>query len=76
MAIGGGSMKIDYDEKEDVLFIHFTNDPIVKDLSYGWNITIGITENRIGQITILDAKEEGLLPLQVPKKILEIRNNS
>lgn len=69
-------MKIDYDEKEDILFIRFTQEPIIKDVSYGWNVNIGVTEHGIGQITILDAKQDGLLPLQVPQKILEIRKNT
>lgn len=64
-------MRIDYDEKEDVLFISFSNEPIIKDVSYGWNVNLGITEHGIGQITILDAKADGLLPLQVPRRILE-----
>lgn len=63
-------MKIDYDEKEDVLFINFSNEPVVRDISYGWNVNVGMTEHGIGQIIILDAKADGLLPLQVPKKVL------
>lgn len=63
-------MKLEYDEKEDVLFISFRNEPIIKDISYGWNVNVGMTEQGIGQITILDAKADGLLPLQVPKSVL------
>lgn len=69
-------MKIDYDEKEDILFIRINNDPIVRDVSYGWNVNIGVTEHGVGQITILDAKADGILPLQVPKSILDISNIS
>jgi uncharacterized protein YuzE len=69
-------MRIDYDEKEDVLFIRFTEERVIKVVSFGWNINIGITEHGIGQITILDAKHDGLLPLQVPQKILQIRKNT
>jgi len=32
-------MEIDYDETEDVLFIRFSNDKIIMDISYGWNVT-------------------------------------
>jgi uncharacterized protein YuzE len=65
------NMKIDYDEKEDVLFIRFRDEPVIKDVSYGWNVNVGITEHGIGQITILDAEADGLLPLQISKKVLE-----
>jgi uncharacterized protein YuzE len=63
-------MKIDYDEKEDILFIQFSDQAIIKDISYGWNVNVGITANGIGQISVLGAKASGLLPLQVSQKIL------
>jgi uncharacterized protein YuzE len=66
-------MKIDYDEREDVLFIRFRDEPVIKDVSYGWNVNIGITEHGIGQITILDAEADGLLPLQVSKKYCTVK---
>jgi hypothetical protein len=49
-------MEISYDEMEDILFIRFNNEPIIKDISYNWNVNVGITSQGIGQITILDAK--------------------
>ncbi len=58
-------MEIDYDENEDILFIRFSKDKIIKDISYGWNVNVGFTERGIGQITILDADAAGLLPLHV-----------
>jgi len=58
-------MEITYDEIEDVLFIRFSTDKIVQDISYGWNVNVGITEKGIGQITVLDADAAGLLPLHV-----------
>jgi len=63
-------MKIDYDEDEDLLFIQFDSGPVVKDISYGWNVNVGMTEKGIGQITILDAKADGLLPLEIPRRVL------
>jgi uncharacterized protein YuzE len=63
-------MKLEYDEKEDVLFISFSKEPVIKDVSYGWNVNVGVTEHGIGQITILDAVADGLLPLRIPKKML------
>lgn len=63
-------MKIDYDEKEDLLFIQFDRAPVVRDISYGWNVNVGMTARGIGQITILDAKADGLLPLEIPERVL------
>lgn len=63
-------MKIDYDEKEDILFIRFSDDMVEQDISYGWNVNVGMTAKGIGQITILDAKADGLLPVTVPETVL------
>ena len=65
-------MKIDYDEKEDTVVIQFRDEPIIQDISYGWNVTLGMTTEGIGQISLLDAKTDGLLPIQVPKKLLGV----
>lgn len=59
-------MQISYDETEDILFIQFNNKPIIRDISYGWHVNVGMTENGIGQITILDAKASDLLPVYLP----------
>ena len=64
-------MNIDYDEKEDILFIRFNDEPVEQDISYGWNVNVGMTAKGIGQITILDAKAAGLLPIKVPEMILK-----
>lgn len=62
-------MKIEYDEAEDILLIRFSDAPVVRDISHGWNVTVGLTERGIGQITLLDAKAAGLLPLENPEQI-------
>jgi hypothetical protein len=54
---------IKYDDQEDVLFIQFSKDPIVKDVSHGWNVHIGYAANGITEITIIDAKASGYWPL-------------
>lgn len=59
-------MEISYDEVEDILFIRFNQEPIIRDISYGWHINVGMTENGIGQITILEAKSHNCLPLHLP----------
>ncbi len=58
-------MEISYDEMDDILFIRFNNEPIIKDISYNWNVNVGITSQGIGQMTILDAKAANLLPLDI-----------
>jgi uncharacterized protein YuzE len=40
-------MDIRYDEKEDILFILFSDEKVVRDLSYGWNINFGMTAKGI-----------------------------
>jgi len=59
-------MEISYDETEDILFIKFSNEAIIRDISYGWHINIGMTDKGIGQITILEAKTANLLPVYLP----------
>ena len=48
------------------------NEPILRDISYGWNVNVGITARSIGQITILEAKTAGLLPINLPKEIIHL----
>ena len=65
-------MNINYDREEDILFLRFNDEPVVRDISYGWNIHVGMTENGIGQITVLDAKRAGLLPINLPRDISQL----
>lgn len=55
-------MRIKYDAEDDILHIEFTKDPIVKDVSHGWNVNIGYGATGIAEITILDAKADGFWP--------------
>ena len=48
------------------MFIQFNNEPIIRDISYGWYVNVGMTEKGIGQITVLEAKASGLLPVYLP----------
>jgi len=59
-------MEISYDETEDILFIRFNSEAIIRDISYGWHINVGMTDKGIGQITILEAKASNLLPICLP----------
>ena len=63
-------MQIDYDDSEDILFIKFNNEAVQKDISYGWNVHVGMTAHGIGQISILNAKADKFLPIRLPKKNL------
>ena len=64
-------MRIAYYEEEDTLYIEFTKEQIVRDESVNWNINIGYTENRIGEMTILGAQKSGIYPMQVEKIVSE-----
>lgn len=57
-------MKIKYDETDDILHIEFSHEPIVKDVSHGWNVNVGYSQKGIAEITILDAKADGYWPLE------------
>ncbi len=57
-------MRITYDDQDDILCIEFSKEPIVKDVSHGWNVNIGYTANGIAEITVLDAKAAGYWPLE------------
>lgn len=56
-------MRITYDDQDDILCIEFSKEPIVKDVSHGWNVNIGYTAKGIAEITVLDAKAAGYWPL-------------
>ncbi|MDD5366134.1 MAG: DUF2283 domain-containing protein [Gallionellaceae bacterium] len=57
-------MRIQYDDQDDILHIEFTKEPIVKDVSHGWNVNVGYGAKGIAEITILDAKAKGYWPLE------------
>jgi uncharacterized protein YuzE len=57
-------MRISYDEQGDILFIKFNQQPIVKDVSDGWNLNIGYSATGIAEVTILDAKKAGFWPIE------------
>lgn len=57
-------MRIEYDAQDDILCIKFSSEPIVNDVSQGWNVNIGYAANGIEEITILDAKAAGYWPLE------------
>ena len=62
-------MNIIYYEDDDILFIEFSKDKVVRDVSLSWNVNVGYTEKGFGEITILDAKKAGYYPVDI-KKVL------
>jgi len=62
-------MKMQYDEEDDILVIEFKKDKIVRDISLGWNVNVGMTKNGVGEIVVLDAKAAGLFPLELGKEL-------
>ena len=58
-------MKIGYDEAEDILYIRFSDEPITRDESLNWNVHVGYSASGLREITILEAKKRGYLPLKI-----------
>lgn len=65
-------MRIKYEPEDDILHIVFTLEPIVQDVSHGWNINIGYAASGIAEITILDAQSAGYWPLENLNELLPI----
>jgi len=57
-------MRILYDNQDDILHIEFSRSPVVRDVSYGWNVNIGYSAKGIAEITVLDAKAAGYWPIE------------
>jgi hypothetical protein len=65
-------MRSIYFENDDILQIHLLRDgqdkPIVREVSQDWHTHISYAEDgTIVEIVLLDAKKEGLLPLEFRK---------
>jgi uncharacterized protein YuzE len=63
-------MRLEYDHESDVLRIVFSQEPVVKDISHGWNINVGHGAHGISEITILDAKAKGYWPIENMQELL------
>lgn len=64
-------MHVLYDAAEDILILRFSDMDckIAKDTSHGWHINLGFLQNGdLAEITILNAKEQGLWPLRIATK--------
>ena len=61
-------MKSIYFENEDILQLRVSDKPIVREVSQDWHTNISYAEDgSIVEIVLLDAKKEGLLPLEFRK---------
>ena len=61
-------MKSTYFESDDILQIRVSEKPIVREESQGWHTNISYAEDgSIVEIVLLDAKKEGLLPVEYRK---------
>ncbi len=59
-------MKTVYYEQDDILEIRVSDKPVVREVSQGWNTNVSFAEDgSIVEIVLLDAKKEGLVPLEL-----------
>ena len=65
-------MKIKYDDHDDILHIEFSEEPVVKDVSHGWNVNVAYSARGIVELTILDAKANGYWPLENAREVLAV----
>lgn len=61
-------MKSTYFEDDDILEIRVADKPIAREVSQGWHTNVSYAEDgSIVEIVLLDAKKEGLLPVEFRK---------
>lgn len=61
-------MKTIYYPEDDILELHFSNNPIVREITQDWNVVLSYdANNHLVQMVILEASASGLLPLQEQK---------
>jgi hypothetical protein len=59
-------MKSIYFENDDILQIRVSDKPIVREVSQDWHTNVSYAEDgTIVEIVLLDAKKEGLLPVEL-----------
>lgn len=57
-------MRTTYDEADDILVLHLSDKPTVKEVSQDWNTHISYAEDgTINEIVILEASKQGAWPL-------------
>lgn len=62
-------MKTTYYPEDDILEIHLNEKPVVREISYGWNVNISYAvDGSICEILILEAQETGLYPISTERQ--------
>jgi len=57
-------MRTTYDEADDILALHLSEKPIVKEVSQDWNTHISYADDgTIVEVVILEASRQGAWPL-------------
>lgn len=62
-------MKTAYFPEDDILVLHLSDEPVVREIWPSWNVNISYTAaGEIAEIVILEAKEKGLYPVVTEKQ--------
>ena len=57
-------MRTTYDETDDILVLHLSEKPIVKEVSQDWNTHVSYAEDgSIVEVVVLEASKQGAWPL-------------
>lgn len=58
-------MRTIYYPQDDILEVHFTDKPIVREVSQDWNVNLSYAEDgSLVELVILDAVKEGFMPFE------------
>lgn len=59
-------MRTTYYDEDDILVIHLSDKPVVREVSQDWNTHISYAEDGSAvEIVVLDARSSGALPVEV-----------
>ncbi len=62
-------MRTTYYPDDDILELHFSEEPIVREVSQNWNIHLSYdAQGRIVEVVVLDARAIGLYPTLIETK--------
>nr|WP_255761998.1 DUF2283 domain-containing protein [Halomonas alkalisoli] len=62
--MGGVTVRTTYDEADDILVLHLSEKPIVKEVSQDWHTHVSYADDgSIVEVVILDASKQGAWPL-------------
>ncbi|MCK6405131.1 MAG: DUF2283 domain-containing protein [Rhodocyclaceae bacterium] len=59
-------MRTTYYDEDDILVIHLSDKPVVKEVSQDWNTHVSYAEDGSAvEIVVLDARSSGALPVEI-----------